>query len=227
MDNPTVLSRDLVDTLCLEYQPVAFTLIREQRLKRLDRLTEVPAFCAGLNQAGRGSTLFLQGEGVRCKDGALILGLLEHVAGINADEKPTQCHVFGVVLTPLQEVDTTPDAVLFTLDPEQADKLLQAAMYAHTTDDEGRRRIPAYAMGGELLLCPANVAMRVMVDHQPYICLAGRWGHRNFLSDKLVLGIPFHLVQTAHRNIGKILSKPLTQSTTESMDEAVSLTKRE
>ena len=147
---------------------------------------------------------------MNCPDANIVLGLAEKGTDTDDEGKPSLGRVKGIVLSPLASSDVRPDAVLMYIDPEQAGKLLQAVTY-EIRSKNGKKRIPTYAVGGEVVLCPAYAMARAKLVTRPYVGVAGRWSDLNILTDKLVLGMPFSILEQGHEHLGKILPTPLTR----------------
>ena len=213
MSRVQVISKGLVDILSLENLPVAVKLLMNK-----DKIpaglehpeTSLPSFCSAVVDASRGKSLYLEAKDMKCLDANIVLGLAETGTETNDEGKPSLGRVKGVVLSPLAVSDAQPDAVLMYIDPEQAGKLLQAVTY-ELRNKNGKKRIPTYAVGGEVLLCPAYVMSRAKLDAKPYVGVAGRWSNLNILTDKLVLGMPLSVLEKGYENLRKILPTPLTR----------------
>ncbi len=214
MNRIQTVSKKLVEALSLEYLPVAVRLLRKGEpvptgFERPEKA--FPSFCSAVVAAGNGKSLYLEGKDMRCSDANVVLGLAEKGEGMDDEGKPPLGIIKGVTVSPLDASPTEPDTVLMYIDPEQASKLLQAVTY-DIRYTGGKKRIPAYAVGGEVVLCPSHVMAKSKLESKPYIGIVGRWSNLDFLSDKLVLGIPYTTLAKGCENLAKVLPIPLKRA---------------
>lgn len=105
----------------------------------------------------------------------------------------------SVVLSPISDFQGDADALLAYLDPEQAERFLQAATYGQSRDEKGRKTVPSYPVCGMAFQCPAHLSVKVMADQNIYVAF-GR-SRANTLSDKLILGMPYSIFKRASENL--------------------------
>jgi len=202
MEDYKHVSEVIIGTLSLEYSPVAVKFLsKADPIPLLARKPEKPlsGFCAGVEEAAKGVNLCLQRKDVACAFAQLILGFVQELPGINSEGKFPVKEIESVVLSPISDFHGDADAVLVHLDPEQAERFLEALTYEKTRDEKGRKTVPSYPQCGAAFHCPAHLAVKVMADRNMYMAF-GR-SRANTLSDKLILGMPYSIFKRASENL--------------------------
>ncbi len=197
------ISRDLVQSLDLRYEPVGVTLYREtDALPAGIPLTgeNLKSYCQALVLAGEGRTLLLTREQMGCKLGTSVLGfekemegylddgvLEKYGVGLFGSEEASAATIRGAayldagqtraaLIAPLSAFKDLPQVVVFTADSEQVMWLLYAVNY----DRGGRMDLPQSGGGlGRLLRhhCAAP-AHRAPQRHLSRPGLPSEVGHR-------------------------------------------------
>jgi len=202
MEDYKRVSEVIVDILSLEFSPVAVKFLnRDDSIPPLARRPERPlaGFCAGVEEAAKGLNLHLQRKDVACAFAQLILGFVQELDGINSEGKFPVKDIESVVLSPISDFQGDADVLLVYLDPEQAERFLQAATYGQSRDKEGRKTVPSYPVCGVAFQCPAHLSVKVMTDQNIYAAF-GR-SRANTMSDKLILGMPYSVFKRASENL--------------------------
>jgi uncharacterized protein (DUF169 family) len=172
MNTLEAISRDLVQSLRLQYEPVGVTLYRQgQAPPDIPRTQEnLKSYCQALVLAGQGRTLLLSREQMGCKLGTSVLGmepdmeafiddgvLEKYGVGLFATEEASARTIQEstylekgatqtVLIAPLAACPAEPQVVVFTANSEQVMWLLYAANYQRG----GRQDLPQSggALGG-------------------------------------------------------------------------------
>jgi len=202
MEDYERVSEVIVDTLRLEYSPVAVKFLsKTDQIPPLARRPERPlsGFCAGVEEAAKGQNLHLQRKDVACAFAQLILGFVQELPGINSEEKFPVKEIDSVVLSPISDFQGDAGAVLVHFDPEQAERFLEALTFEKTRDEKGRKTVPSYPQCGAAFHCPAHLSVKVMAEQNMYMAF-GR-SRANTLSDKLILGMPYSIFKRVSENL--------------------------
>jgi uncharacterized protein (DUF169 family) len=182
MNTLEAISRDLVQSLRLQYEPVGVTLYRQgQAPPDIPRTQEnLKSYCQALVLAGQGRTLLLSREQMGCKLGTSVLGmepdmeafiddgvLEKYGVGLFATEEASARTIQEstylekgatqtVLIAPLAACPAEPQVVVFTANSEQVMWLLYAANYQRG----GRQDLPQ--SGGALGGCSDITALPLL-----------------------------------------------------------------
>ena len=177
------ISRNLVQSLKLKYEPVGMTLYRQGQALPPDiplSHENFKSYCQALVLAGAGRTLLLKKEHMGCKLGTSVLGMEEDLepilddgvlekygVGLFATEEASartihdstyleQGKTRAVLIAPLSACPAEPQVVVFTANSEQVMWLLYAANY----ERGGRQDLPQ--SGGALGGCSDITALPLL-----------------------------------------------------------------
>ncbi len=193
MQNLEAISRDLVHSLNLKYEPVGVTLFRADDPLPADlsfAKENLKSYCQALVLAGQGRRLLLKKENMGCKLGTAVLGMEEDMeailddgvlekygVGLFATEEASAATIRAstylekgrtqaVLIAPLSSFSRLPQVVVFTADSEQIMWLLYAVNY----EQGGRQDLPQ--SGGALGGCSDITALPLLTG-MPNITFLG------------------------------------------------------
>jgi uncharacterized protein (DUF169 family) len=224
------LSRNLVESLGLQYQPVGVTLYMESDpLPARLPFTEgnFKSYCQALALAGRGQTLLLRKEQMGCKLGTSVLGfeldmeaflddgvLEKYGVGLYATEEASAETILkstylekgktrAALIAPLATFQQDPQVVLFTADSEQVMWLLYAVNY----EKGGRMDLPQ--SGGALGGC-ADITALPLREGISNITFLGLGCRVKSAIDAchLMMGVPGSAIASLHTHIRE-MAKPI------------------
>lgn len=224
------ISRDLVQSLDLRYEPVGVTLYREgEPLPAGIAFTSenLKSYCQALVLAGEGRTLLLGREQMGCKLGTSVLGfekdmegylddgvLEKYGVGLFASEEASAATIRraayleagqtrAALIAPLSAFKDPPQVVVFTANSEQVMWLLYAVNY----DQGGRMDLPQ--SGGALGGCSDITALPLLTG-LPNVTFLGLGCRLKSAIDAchLMLGTPGPTLEPIHTHILD-LAKPI------------------
>ncbi len=224
------ISQNLVESLCLQYEPVGVTIYQEK-----DPLpTEVPStqkdyksYCHALVAAGKGEVLLLKKEQMGCKLGTSVLGfekdmeaflddgvLEKYGVGLFESEEASAETILkssylekgktrAALIAPLSHFKQTPQVVIFTANSEQVMWLLYALNYKKG----GRMDLPQ--SGGALGGCADITALPLLkgISNITFLGLGCRLKSAVDPCD-LMLGAPGDHLEMIHHHI-LAMAKPI------------------
>jgi uncharacterized protein (DUF169 family) len=225
-----IISRDLVQSLDLRYEPVGVTLYRETAaIPAGIPLTgeNLKSYCQALVLAGEGRTLLLGREQMGCKLGTSVLGfekdmedylddgvLEKYGVGLFGSEEASAATIRraayleagqtrAALIAPLSAFKDLPQVVVFTADSEQVMWLLYAVNY----DQGGRMDLPQ--SGGALGGCSDITALPLLTG-LPNVTFLGLGCRLKSAIDAchLMLGTPGSTLASIHAHILD-LAKPI------------------
>lgn len=224
MPDLKTISKDLVESLDLQYDPVGVTLYREGDSfpSGVAFTTDnLKSYCQALALAGQGLTLLLDREHQGCKLGTSVLGfesedlerflddgvLEKYGVGLFATEEASAATIRestyldkgktkAVLVAPLASMAETPQIVVFTADSEQVMWLLYAVNY----ERGGRLDLPQ--SGGALGGC-ADITALPLLTGRPIVTFLGLGCRLKAGLDPchLMMGIPGSSLSMAHKHI--------------------------
>lgn len=230
MNRFEAVSRQLVDSLGLEYEPVGVRLYSDKsRVPSNIAFTQenLKSYCQAVAWAGKGRPLLLEKERMGCKLGTTVLGfekdpegylddgvLEKFGVGLFGSEEASAATILqstflnkgstqAALIAPLSFFTEEPQVVIFTADSEQVMWLLYAANY----EKGGRMDLPQ--SGGALGGC-ADITALPMKEGIPNITFLGLGCRIKSAVDPchLMMGIPGNTLETIHENI-KSMAKPI------------------
>ncbi|MEJ2233451.1 MAG: DUF169 domain-containing protein [Syntrophobacterales bacterium] len=217
------ISRDLVESLELRYEPVGVTLYAEKdHLPATVPFSEgdFKSYCQALVLAGEGGTFLLEKERMGCKLGTAVLGfekdmeaylddgvLEKYGVGLFDSEEASaetilkstyleQGKTQAALIAPLSSFKETPQVVVFTADSEQVMWLLYAVNY----EKGGRMELPQ--SGGALGGC-SDITALPLLEGIPNITFLGLGCRLKAAIDgcHLMMGTPGSTLETIHSHV--------------------------
>ena len=224
------ISRELVNSLSLQYEPVGVTLFREsESLPEGISISrkEFKSYCHALVLAGEGETLLLEGAQMGCKLGTSVLGfekdmerylddgvLEKYGVGLFETEEASAETILqsaylekgktrAALIAPLSAFDDTPQVVIFSADSEQVMWLL----YAENYEKGGQMDLPQ--SGGALGGCSDITVLPMMegVTNITFLGLGCRM-KSNLGPCYLMMGTPGEKIEMIHAHT-QDLAKPI------------------
>jgi len=225
------VSRDLVEKLALEYEPVGVTLFMEEdalpsTVSFADR--DFKSYCQALALAGKGKILLVKKEQLGCKLGTSVLGfennmeaflddgvLEKYGVGLFGSEEASSATIRkstymekgktqAALIAPLSTFQESPQVVIFTADSEQVMWLLYAVNY----DKGGSMTLPQ--SGGALGGCSDITALPILkgITNVTFLGLGCRL-KSSVDPCHLMMGAPGSMLETIHSHILG-MAKPIT-----------------
>jgi uncharacterized protein (DUF169 family) len=217
------MSRDLVASLALTYEPVGVTLYRETDPLPPDlpfTRENLKSYCQALALAGGGRTLLLARDQMGCKLGTSVLGfetdpagflddgvLEKYGVGLYGTEEASAATILhstylepgktrAARIAPLATFRELPQAVVFTADSEQVMWLLYAVNY----DKGGRMDLPQ--SGGALGGC-ADITALPLLQGVANVTFLGLGCRLKSALDAchLMMGIPGTSLEALHHHV--------------------------
>ena len=217
------MSKDLVASLDLAYEPVGVTLYRETDLIPGDppfTRENLKSYCQALALAGGGRTLLLAKEQMGCKLGTSVLGfesdmeaflddgvLEKYGVGLYATEEASAATILNSTylekgktqaarIAPLASFRETPQVVVFTANSEQVMWLLYAVNY----DRGGAMDLPQ--SGGALGGC-ADITALPLLRGIPNVTFLGLGCRLKSALDAchLMMGAPGNALAAIHQHV--------------------------
>jgi len=217
------ISRDLVKSLELQYEPVGVSLYKEG-----DSLPagipfsgqELKSYCQGLALAGKGKTLLVRKEQMGCKLGTSVLGFEEEMegylddgvlekygVGLFATEEASAATLLqssylekgktrAALIAPLSSFQEAPQVVVFTANSEQVMWLLYAVNY----EKGGRMELPQ--SGGALGGC-TDITVLPLLTNAANVTFLGLGCRLKSALDSchLMMGAPGNALESIHKHI--------------------------
>ena len=223
MNRFEVVSRELVKSLDLDYEPVGVSLYADKtRIPESMAFTRenLKSYCQALAWAGKGKPLLLEKERMGCKLGTTVLGFEENPEGFLDDgvlekfgvglfgsEEASAATIFkstflqkgssqAALIAPLSFFSEEPQVVVFTANSEQVMWLLYAANY----DKGGRMDLPQ--SGGALGGC-ADITALPLIKGIPNVTFLGLGCRIKSGLDPchLMMGIAGSTLEMIHKHI--------------------------
>lgn len=227
------LSKNMVDRLSLEYEPVGVTLYEDesdipQGIDFCEK--DLKAYCQVVALAGKGEGFLIKKEQMGCKLGTSVLGFEDEAAmerylddgvlekygvGLFATEEASSDTILksfyldkgktkAAYIAPLSEFTATPQVIVFTANSEQVMWLL----YAVNHDKGGRMELPQ--SGGALGGC-ADITALPLLTGQSNITFLGLGCRLKSAIDPcdLMMGVPGSDIEKIHNHI-EDMSKPIS-----------------
>ncbi len=230
MTNFRDISRDLVQSLSLDHEPVGVTLYLDTDQYAADMPftgRELKSYCEALILAGKGETFLLRKEQMGCKLGTSVLGFEKdmetHLAdgvsekysvGLFESEEASAETILksaylgkgetrAALIAPLSQVRQLPQVVIFTANSEQIMWLLYALNY----ETGGRMSLPQ--SGGALGGCADVTALSILegISNITFLGLGCRLKSGIDPCD-LMLGAPGDQLEKIHTHILS-MAKPI------------------
>jgi uncharacterized protein (DUF169 family) len=230
MTDFSAISKDLVQSLRLQYEPVGINLYGDEEVARLDLSFSEGSFksyCHALTAAGKGQTLVLRKEQMGCKLGTSVLGLetdteaflddgvLEkYGVGLFATEEASAATILdstflekgstkAVRIGPLSACTEQPQVIVFTADSEQVMWLLYAVNYKRG----GKMNLPQ--SGGALGGC-ADITALPLKNGEPNVTFLGLGCRLKSATGPsyLMMGMPAGLLNATHKHV-MAMAKPI------------------
>jgi uncharacterized protein (DUF169 family) len=230
MPNYAELSKKLVDSLGLKYEPVAVTLIKTgQAIPEGYQTVEGPTrHCQSIMKARKGAVLCLPAEKNACPVGSSALGEIPIPEKVKAGEfhhnmgmyesdasaaktmsvRPTiASSTIATVVSPLSKALVQPDVVIVVAQPEQAFWIVPAAQ---TFDEGGRVQVE---MASVQAACADSTI--VPINTQQVNISLGCFGCRKTSDigpDEMLVGIPWSKFEMTVAAIEKMALGPIPKS---------------
>jgi uncharacterized protein (DUF169 family) len=217
------ISKDLIQSLELQYEPVGVNLYREREEVPGDlpfTQENLKSYCQALALAGQGKTFLLDKDHMGCKLGTSVLGfeqdmerylddgvLEKYGVGLFATEEASAQTILkstylekgatlAALIAPLSALEQTPQVVVFTADSEQVMWLLYAVNY----EKGGMMNLPQ--SGGALGGC-ADITALPLMKGVPNVTFLGLGCRLKSALDArhLMMGIPGEMLEMVHGHI--------------------------
>lgn len=218
-----ILTKNLIQALELQYEPVGVSLFREGDLipSGISFFNQnLKSYCQALTLAGKGQQFLLEKERMGCKLGTTVLGFEEEVerhlddgvlekygVGLFGTEEASAETILkasmlekgktrATRIAPLSSFDKLPQVVVFTADSEQVMWLLYAVNY----EKGGRMNLPQ--SGGALGGC-SDITVLPLRENIPNVTFLGL-GCRiksAIPPSHLMMGMPGGMLQSLHEHI--------------------------
>ena len=232
MDEYRSISRDLVKSLSLQYEPVGVTLYNDTNSLPAGisfSQKELKSYCQALVLAGEGEVLLLGKEQMGCKLGTSVLGfendkdmeaylddgvLEKYGVGLFGSEEASADTILNSMylekgktqaafIAPLSEFQQRPQVVVFTANSEQVMWLLYALNY----EKGGKMNLPQ--SGGALGGC-SDITALPLLKGKPNITFLGLGCRMKSAIDRcdLMLGLPADHLDKIHAHVLD-MSKPI------------------